>query len=214
MARRFPAAQSPPSPCCQAAEPNSKPRVAGRGFGEGQGAIQRQTCSVGDSPTGTRARRPVAWMAGWRETEPLEPIDEAIGRMVSELPGRNMSERRGSLENAKLRRPSVSCPREGSRERRSLADAATPLRRGGSDGTVTRTRGAATGEALLVPPRNRRSRVGRITGAPGKSADDERVADGPEGARRRGNARGAKGPCCSAMPPATWKAGASDNGVR
>ena len=35
MARRFPAAQSPPSPCCQAAEPNSKPRVAGRGFGEG-----------------------------------------------------------------------------------------------------------------------------------------------------------------------------------
>lgn len=36
MARRFPAAQSPPSPCCQAAEPNSKPRVAGRGFGEGQ----------------------------------------------------------------------------------------------------------------------------------------------------------------------------------
>ena len=36
MARRFPAVQSPPSPCCQAAEPNSKPRVAGRGFGEGQ----------------------------------------------------------------------------------------------------------------------------------------------------------------------------------
>ena len=214
MARRFPAAQSPPSPCCQAAEPNSKPRVAGRGFGEGQGAIQRQTCSVGDRPTGTRARRPVAWMAGRRETEPLEPIDEAIGRMVSELPGRNVSERRGSLESAKPRRPSVSCPREGSRERRSLADAATPLRRGGSDGTVTRTRGAATGEALLVPPRNRRSRVGRITGAPGKSADDERVADGPEGARRRGNARGATGPCCSAMPPTTWKAGASDNGVR
>ena len=60
---------------------------------------------MGDSPTGTRARRPVAWMAGRRETEPLEPIDEAIGRMVSELPGRNMSERRGSLENAKLRRP-------------------------------------------------------------------------------------------------------------
>jgi hypothetical protein len=137
----------------------------------------------------------------------------AIGRMVSKLPGRNVSERRGSLENAKLRRPSASCPREGSRERRSLADAATPLRRGGSDGTVTRTR-RTNGEALLVPPRNRRSKVGRITGAPGKSADDERVADGPEGATRRGNARGAMGPCCSAMPPATWKAGASDNGVR
>jgi ABC-type spermidine/putrescine transport system permease subunit I len=48
-------------------------------------------------------------MAGRRETDPLEPIDEAIGRMVSKLPGRNVSERRGSLENAKLRRPSVSC---------------------------------------------------------------------------------------------------------
>jgi transposase-like protein len=51
-------------------------------------------------PTGVRARRPVAWMAGRRETEALEPIDEAIGRMVSEWPGRNGSERRGSPENA------------------------------------------------------------------------------------------------------------------
>ena len=147
-------------------EPTDQPLGRGRNFGEGQGAIQGQTCSVGDRPTGTRARRPVAWMAGGRETEPLEPIDEAIGRMVSEWPGRNVSERRGSLESAKPRRPSASCPREGSRDRRSLADATTPLRRGESDGTVTRTRGAATGEALLVPPRNRRSKVGRITGSP------------------------------------------------
>jgi hypothetical protein len=56
---------------------------------------------VGGRPTGTRARRPVAWMAGRKETEPLEPIDEAITRMVSELPGRNVSERRGSLESAR-----------------------------------------------------------------------------------------------------------------
>jgi hypothetical protein len=33
-----------------------------------------------------------------------------------------------------------------------------------------------------------------MTGSPGKAADDERVADGPEVARRRGNARGATGP--------------------
>jgi len=32
-------------------------------------------------------------MAGWRETKTLKPIDEAIGRMVSESPGRNASER-------------------------------------------------------------------------------------------------------------------------
>ena len=61
--------------------------------------------------------------------------------------------------------PTMTPHIDARRERRSLADAATPLRRGGSDGTVTRTHGAATGEALLVPPRNRRSRVGRITGA-------------------------------------------------
>jgi hypothetical protein len=36
MARSFPASAPCCSPCSQAAEPNSKPRVAGRGFGEGQ----------------------------------------------------------------------------------------------------------------------------------------------------------------------------------
>src|ERR1700674_4882075 len=120
---------------------------------------ERQTCSAGESPAGVRARRPVAWMAGRRETESLKPIDKAIRRMVSEWPGRNESERTGSLENAYIRRPSVCQAREGNRARRNLADAAAALRRGGSGGTVTRTR-QATGEALLVPSRNRRKRVG------------------------------------------------------
>jgi hypothetical protein len=31
--------------------------------------------------TGATARRPVAWMAGRRETKALKPIDETIGRM-------------------------------------------------------------------------------------------------------------------------------------
>jgi hypothetical protein len=35
-----------------------------------------------------------------RETELLKPIDEAIVRMVSESPGGNERERRGSPENA------------------------------------------------------------------------------------------------------------------
>jgi hypothetical protein len=39
---------------------------------------RRQTCSVGGSPTGARARRPVAWMAGRRETKALKPIDDTI----------------------------------------------------------------------------------------------------------------------------------------
>src|SRR5262245_35715505 len=65
-----------------------------------------------------------------------------------------------------------------------------------SDGTTTRIH-RATGEALLVPARKGGSWVGRITGSTGKSADDERVSDGPVVATKRGNARGAKGPCCS-----------------
>src|SRR5271170_6911837 len=77
---------------------------------------------------------------------------------------------------------------------RNLIDAAPTLRRGGSDSTVTRTC-RATGEALLVPARNRRSQVGRITGQTGKSAEDERVAAGSAVAMKRSNVRGAKGPC-------------------
>jgi hypothetical protein len=64
-----------------------------------------------------------------------------------------------------------------------------------SDGTTTRIH-RATGEALLVPTGNGGSWVGPITGSTGKWADDERVTDGPVVAAKRGNARGAKGPCC------------------
>src|SRR2546427_4790034 len=54
---------------------------------------RRRQHGTGVRPAGARARRPVAWIAGWRETDTLKPIDEAIGRMVSESPGRNASER-------------------------------------------------------------------------------------------------------------------------
>ena len=80
------------------------------------------------------------------------------------------------------------------------------LRRGESDGTGARTR-RATGEALLVPPRKRRSKVRPITMTAGKGAEGERVAEGPAVARKVGNATGAMGPCCSAVPLATREAG-------
>jgi hypothetical protein len=51
---------------------------------------------------------------------------------------------------------------EGCMNRRRLVDEADSLQRGGSDGTAARTR-RATGEALLVPPRKRRSKTGHIT---------------------------------------------------
>ena len=47
----------------------------------------------GRQPRRGKSQSPVTWMAGWRETETLEPIDKAIARMVSESSGRNVSER-------------------------------------------------------------------------------------------------------------------------
>jgi len=68
----------------------------------------------------------------------------------------------------------------------------------------------ATGETVLVPPRNRWSRVGHITGETGKVADGETVADGLGVAEKRSNVRGAKEPCCQAVPMAVGEAGAHD----
>jgi hypothetical protein len=47
----------------------------------------------------------------------------------------------------------------------------------------------------------------RITGNTGKSVDDERVAEGPVVATKRGNARGAKRPCCCARTPTYGRQG-------
>ena len=139
-------------------------------------------------------RKPRSWRAGRRETEGLKPLDNlTLGEC--ELLGRNESEREVA---PKVRSPGGRARNregEGSTARRKPIEAAG--RSGGvvSDGTTTRTH-RATGEALLVPARKGGSWVGRITGSTGKSADDERVADGPVVATRRGNSRGAKGPCC------------------
>ena len=85
---------------------------------------------------------------------------------------------------------------EGSMARRKPIDAAGCSGGVVSDGTSTRTH-QATGETLLVPTRKGGSWVSRITGSTGKSANDERVAEGFAVATKRSNARGAKGPCCS-----------------
>jgi hypothetical protein len=45
---------------------------------------RRLACSAGVSPAGVRVRSPVAWIAGWRETEILKPIDEvSLGEVAS-----------------------------------------------------------------------------------------------------------------------------------
>jgi len=86
--------------------------------------VQRRLArSVGGSPTGVIARRPVAWMVGWRETKIRKPIDNAIRGMASESPGRTARERRGGPESAKPRRPSPQPEGEGRMDRRRLAGA-------------------------------------------------------------------------------------------
>jgi len=44
---------------------------------------KRLVCSAGVSPAGVKVRSPVAWIAGWRETKTLKPIDKTIERMVA-----------------------------------------------------------------------------------------------------------------------------------
>ena len=53
---------------------------------------------MGDRPTGAKVRTPVAWVASVEETKRMKPTDEAILGMVSESPGRNVSEPRSGLD--------------------------------------------------------------------------------------------------------------------
>jgi hypothetical protein len=137
-------------------------------------------CTAGVSPVGVRIGSPVAGRAGRRETDGPEAPRRPHPRDECELSGRNASEREVA---PKVRSPGGRARNregEGRRARRKPIDAAG--RSGGvvSDGTAARAQ-PATGEALLVPARKGGSGVGRITGTTGKSADDERVADGPVG---------------------------------
>ena len=138
---------------------------------------RRLACSAGDKPAGVKVRSPVVWIAGWRETKTLKPIDKvSFGeitsrRAVTKVNANVASKVSGTKGRARNRRG------EGSMGRRNLTNTAPSPWRGGSDSTVARTC-RATGEALLVPVRNHRRRVDRITGSTGKSVDGERVADG------------------------------------
>jgi len=158
---------------------------------------QRLACSVGVSPIKATVRSFVAWVAFVEETKRMKPTDKAILGMVSESPGRNASEPTGGLD--KKKNPEAEPSPSGRRQHGvTWADRdVTTLRRGGRDSTVTRAC-RATGETVLAPSRQRWSRVGRITGYTGKSADGETVAVRLAVATKRGNARGAKGPCCTA----------------
>ena len=79
-------------------------------------------------------------MTDWKETEGLKLIDNTILGIVDESPGCSEPERIGGPESEKPRRLSLQPEGEGSMDSHTLTEVADPLRRGGSDGMVTRTR--------------------------------------------------------------------------
>ena len=85
-------------------------------------------------------------------------------------------------------------------DRCKLIDAA-----GRSGGAIATARGQGHIEQLEKPSSSRGEIHGaenRITGDTGKSADGERVAEGPVVAAKQGNACGAKRPCrCATTTP-------------
>jgi hypothetical protein len=127
----------------------------------------------------------------------------------SESPGRNGSERTGSLDKWK---PSGGRAHIG-RAKAAGPPASWPRRWVPSGGVRATARWQGHGEQLEKPSSSRRESGGAgrsyNQGTPGKSTGDERVAEGPVVAMKRGNTRRAKGPCCSAAPPTRRKAGAS-----
>ena len=79
-------------------------------------------------------------MTDCRETESLKLIDNTIFGMVDESPGCSENERIGGLESEEPRRPSLQPEGEGITDGHTLTNVAEPLRRGGRDGMVARTR--------------------------------------------------------------------------
>jgi hypothetical protein len=151
---------------------------------------------AGVSPAGVRIGSPVAGRAGPRVTKGPEAPRQPPPREECKCSGRNESERevapKGNSPGGRARNREG----EGGTARRRPIDAAGCSGGVVSDGTSTRIH-QATGETLLVPTRKGGSWVSRITGNTGKSADDERVAEGLVVAWKRRNGRGAKEPCCS-----------------
>ena len=59
---------------------------------------RRLACSVGGESHQGKRQSPVAWVAFVEETKRMKPTDKAILGMVSESPGRNVSEPRSGLD--------------------------------------------------------------------------------------------------------------------
>ncbi|MCY1354135.1 hypothetical protein D9M68_491530 [compost metagenome] len=101
---------------------------------------QRLAYSAGDRPAGVKVRHPVAWIAGWRETKTLKPIDKhSLGECASHRAVMKMNVDVASKVNRSEGR-ARNRKGEGSMNSRNLTDTAISPRRGGSDSTMTRIR--------------------------------------------------------------------------
>jgi len=156
----------------------------------------RLACSAGDRPAGVRVRSPVAWIAGWRETKTLKPIDGhflgecASHRAVTKVNVEVASKMKNSEGRACNRKGEGSMGSRNS-DRYGYSTSAGWKRRHDDKDMLSNWRS---------PPRPgaKSQEQGRpsITGEPGKWAEGERVADGFAVAMKPGNAGGAKEPCC------------------
>ena len=182
------------SPILSFHPPPSQPVTRGSNIGEAARPAKAGMFSGRQSHRG-KSQGPVAWVAFAKETKRMKPTDKAALGAVSESPGRNESEPIGGLDTINPKAEPFGSGRrqhdypQSDRSGRSL-------RRGGRGSTVARTC-RATGETVLAPARNRWSKVPCITGATGKARKGETATARPVVAERRGNARGAKGPCCT-----------------
>ena len=155
---------------------------------------RRLACTAGDRPAGAKVRRPVVWIAGWRETKTLKPIDNVSL-------GETTSHRAVMKVNAKWPRKCVAPKAEPSTGGRRQHGEPKSDRSGSftSAGWKRQHGGKDMPSNWRSPPRpgaKSPEKVDRITGATGKSIEGERVAVGSVVAMKRSNVRGAKGPCC------------------
>src|SRR5215470_2987510 len=115
-------------------------------------------------------------MVGNQNLEVLKPIDKvSLGEITSHRAVTTVNANVASKQQDPRAEPAAAGRRQHGMPKSDRCG--VPPRRGVSDSTVTRTRRVA-GEASLVPVRNHRSKVDRITGQTGKSIEGERVADG------------------------------------
>ena len=168
MARSFPASATFCSPCSQAAEPNSKPRVAGRGFGEGQAPARTPPAPA--SPWRRPPRRCRRGQAGsWRRRDRSTGDRDRRQRTVRPAGGTQQRTAPSSCECRRRASPRRPAPHDGGRPRYPRCRP-RPGRSDSRGGDCVRRGTGPTARRHRPPPPTRgdpRPRAARPTGGRG-----------------------------------------------